>query len=62
MVLGLHPLLLVPKLKTGLPQDVGGEQDGGEGGDVGLEAVAPQAAQVLLQVVPITPPSHCQDI
>lgn len=47
---------LVPKLEAGLPQDVGGEEDGGEGGDVGLQAAAPQAVQVLLQVVPLPPP------
>ena len=47
---------LVPQLKAGLPQDVGGEEDGGEGGDVGLQAAALQAAQLMLQVVPLPPP------
>ena len=57
VVLGLLLFPLLKEIEAVLPQDMGGDEDGGEGGDVWLQA----AAQLLFQVVPLPPP-HGQDI
>ena len=65
MVLLLHLcplLLLLPELAAGLAQDVRGEQDGGEAGDVWPEVVASQAGKMLLQACPAFDSPHREDI